>query len=43
MTAGAKTSTDKLDELNMTMREMLTELQGQKRFVRQTAENTEDA
>ena len=43
MTAGTKSSTDKLDELNMTMREMLTELQGQKRFVRQTAENTEDA
>jgi hypothetical protein len=42
MTAGTKSSTDKLDELNMTMREMLTELQGQKRFVRQTAENTEN-
>ena len=42
MTAGTKSSTDKLDQLNMTMKEMLTELQGQKRFVRQTAENTEN-
>jgi uncharacterized protein YgfB (UPF0149 family) len=41
MTAGAKSSTDKLEELNTTMKEMLAELQGQKRFVRQTAENTE--
>jgi hypothetical protein len=36
-----KNSTDKLDELNTTMKAMLSELQNQKRFVKQTAENTE--
>lgn len=41
ITASGKTSGDKLEELNNTMRAMLTELQGQKRFVKQTAENTE--
>ena len=38
ITASGKTSGDKLEELNNTMRAMLTELQGQKRFVKQTAE-----
>jgi hypothetical protein len=42
VTASGKQSGDKLDELNNTMRAMLTELRGQKRFVKQTAENTED-
>jgi hypothetical protein len=36
-----KNSSDKLDELNSTMKAMLSELQNQKRFVKQTAENTE--
>jgi hypothetical protein len=36
-----KNSSDKLDELNTTMKAMLSELQNQKRFVKQTAENTE--
>lgn len=38
ITASGKSSGDKLEELNNTMRAMLTELQGQKRFVKQTAE-----
>lgn len=38
-----KNSSDKLDELNNTMKAMLSELQNQKRFVKQTAENTEQA
>ena len=36
-----KNSSDKLEELNSTMKAMLSELQNQKRFVKQTAENTE--
>ena len=36
-----KNSSDKLDELNSTMKAMLSEMQNQKRFVKQTAENTE--
>ena len=36
-----KNSSDKLEELNSTMKAMLSELQNKKRFVKQTAENTE--
>ncbi len=41
VTASGKSSGDKLDELNTTMKAMLTELQRSQRFQRQTAENTE--
>ena len=42
MTASNKTSGDKLDELNMTMRAVLDELQTGKRYQKRTAENTEE-
>jgi hypothetical protein len=42
MTASNKTSGDKLDQLNMTMQAMLTELQTGKRYQKRTAENTEE-
>lgn len=41
VTASGKSSNDKLDELNTTMKAMLTELQKGGKFQKQTAENTE--
>lgn len=42
ISASGKSSSDKLDELNMTMRAVLEELQTGKRYQKRTAENTEE-
>ena len=42
ISASGKSSSDKLDELNMTMRAVLDELQTGKRYQKRTAENTEE-
>lgn len=42
ISATGKSSSDKLDELNMTMRAVLEELQTGKRYQKRTAENTEE-
>jgi hypothetical protein len=42
ISASGKSSSDKLDELNMTMRSVLEELQTGKRYQKRTAENTEE-
>jgi len=42
ISASGKTSTDKLDELNNTMKAVLVELQTGKRYQKRTAENTEE-
>jgi len=42
ISASGKSSSDKLDELNSTMKAVLTELQTGKRYQKRTAENTEE-
>lgn len=42
ISASGKSSSDKLDELNMTMKAVLDELQTGKRYQKRTAENTEE-